>query len=274
MATFSCPLVRPEDSFWSHVRFKPTKVCNKALKNLYYSTIFACQAHVEKKPHPPILIASPVLCSPFVVGRCTDQDEIVANSEFRVKSAPNPPLAKITGPSSLKLAPPFSRTQMCDRALHSTSSSMKTSARGDSRIGCGRLVPYVMCSDADHSRNIKKAARWARSHSFWSNGRFKPTEKKQHGAQQHVLLVEVCLETHPCPAQAHVKYPFPLRSSGGLRVSPPVSPHLHSDTVSTGSVSVNAPGMFYVPQGVAPPAQAPLRSGAVLRRFPRTHTRV
>ena len=137
----------------------------------------------------------------------------VANSEFRVKSAPNPPLAKITGPTSLKQAPPFSRTQMCDRALNSMSSSMKkpgnqllssTSARGNSRIGC-RLVRYVMISDGDHSRKIKKAARWARSKSFWPNGRFKPTEKKQHGAQQHVLLVEVCLETHPCPARAHVQ---------------------------------------------------------------------
>ena len=27
--------------------------------------------------------------------------------------------------------------------------------------------------------------------------------KMQQGAQQHVLLVDVCLETHPCPTQAH-----------------------------------------------------------------------
>ena len=200
-----------------------------------------------------------------------------------MKSAPNPLLAEKKGPNSLKQAPPFSRTQMCDRALNSMSSSMKkpgnqllssTSARGNSRIGCSRLVPYVVISDGDHSRKIKKAAKRGRPNSFWSNGRFKPTEKKQHGAQQHVLLVEVSLETHPCPAQPHVKYPFPLRSSGGLRVSPPVSPHLHSDTVSIRSVSVGPPGMFNVPQVVAPPAQAPLQRGAVLRRFPHTDTRV
>ena len=32
-ATSRCPLVSPEDSFWSHVRFKPTTVYNKALSN-------------------------------------------------------------------------------------------------------------------------------------------------------------------------------------------------------------------------------------------------
>ena len=57
-------------------------------------------------------------------------------------------------------------------------------------------------------------------------------------------------------------------------MSPPVSPQLHSDTVSTRSVSVSPPGMFNLPQGVAPPAQAPLRRGAVLRQFPHTDTRV
>ena len=56
-------------------------------------------------------------------------------------------------------------------------------------------------------------------------------------------------------------------------MSPPVSPHLHSDTVIALSVSASAPGMFYEPQGVAPPAQAPLRRGAVLRWLPHTDTR-
>ena len=111
-----------------------------------------------------------------------------------------------------------------------------------------------------------------------------------------------------------------------LRVCPPVSPHVHSDTVialsvsvsppsmftvhqewhsdsdtvSTCSVSVSAPGIFYVHQewhsdadnsssssvSVSPlvcsmssrvwhpPAQAPLRRGAVLRLFPHMDTRV
>ena len=53
-----------------------------------------------------------------------------------------------------------------------------------------------------------------------------------------------------------------------------VAHHFDSDTSSSSSVSVSPPGMFYVPQGVAPPAQAPLRRGAVLRRFPHLDTRV
>ena len=55
----------------------------------------------------PILITSPVQCSPFVVGRCNRSGRYVANSEFWVKSAPNHPLTKKKGPNSLKLAPPF-----------------------------------------------------------------------------------------------------------------------------------------------------------------------
>ena len=136
MATSRCPLASPEDSFWSHVRFKPTTVCNKALSNT-----------VQNKPHGEIAVSVQVVW----------------------------------------------------------------------------FQEHMMISDGDHDRRIKKAALrvspvrsleikeflaegwWARSHSFWSHGRFKPTEKKQHGAQQLVLLVKVCLETHPCPAQAHVE---------------------------------------------------------------------
>mmetsp|Transcript_95234 Transcript_95234/g.149947 ORF Transcript_95234/g.149947 Transcript_95234/m.149947 type:complete len:249 (+) Transcript_95234:1103-1849(+) len=55
----------------------------------------------------PILMASPVQCSPFVVGRCNKSGRYLANNESEPKSAPNPPEQKITGPNSLKTLPPL-----------------------------------------------------------------------------------------------------------------------------------------------------------------------
>ena len=50
MATSRCPLVSPEDSFWSHVRFKPTPVFNKALSNT-----------VQKQAHGEIAVSVQVV---------------------------------------------------------------------------------------------------------------------------------------------------------------------------------------------------------------------
>merc|ERR1719221_1503679 len=49
----------------------------------------------------PILIASPVQCSPFVVGKCNKSGRYFARRESLPKSAPKPPLQRITGPYSL-----------------------------------------------------------------------------------------------------------------------------------------------------------------------------
>mmetsp|Transcript_13397 Transcript_13397/g.27225 ORF Transcript_13397/g.27225 Transcript_13397/m.27225 type:complete len:206 (-) Transcript_13397:138-755(-) len=54
---------------------------------------------------------SPVQCSPFVVGKCIKSGRYCANNEFCVKSAPKPPLAKITGPYAFSSTPPFSYTK-------------------------------------------------------------------------------------------------------------------------------------------------------------------
>ena len=167
--------------------------------------------------------------------------------------------------------------------------------------------------------------------------RWLQTKKCNQGAQQHVLLVEVCLETHTCPTQAHVEtsvsvevvwsLEYVLISDGGHNIknnqedrtsresSVLLSPHsskfatasplsvatgadlptpfLSWPTTSDGWVTSSSaggifqgqygqplrrghlartlqqdffgqfPGLFYVPQGMAPPAQAPLRRGAV-----------
>ena len=44
----------------------------------------------------PILIPSPVQCSPLVVGRCSRSGLYCANNELLVKSAPKPPATKGT----------------------------------------------------------------------------------------------------------------------------------------------------------------------------------
>merc|ERR1740138_857589 len=54
---------------------------------------------------------SPVQCSPFVVGRCSRSGRYCASKEVLVKSAPKPPVAKITGPCSWNTEPPFSYLQ-------------------------------------------------------------------------------------------------------------------------------------------------------------------
>jgi len=58
----------------------------------------------------PILIPSPVQCSPLVVGKCIRSGRYWASKEFCVKSAPKPPVARMTGPCSWKSSPPFSYT--------------------------------------------------------------------------------------------------------------------------------------------------------------------
>ena len=117
---------------------------------------------------------------------------------------------------------------------------------------------------------------WARSNSVWSHGRFKPSEKKQQGAQQHVLLVDVCLRT--CVSvEVVLSLEYVLISDGmyhneqeqgngtswkpcsillkssqrnhgtdlitkrtALRVCPPVSPTLPTPTPSSHSQSLSA----------------------------------
>merc|ERR1719281_1730682 len=64
----------------------------------------------------PILIPSPVQCSPFVVGRCTRSGRCFASREVLEKSAPKPPEAMITGPCSWNSWPLF-------RYLHPTTVS-------------------------------------------------------------------------------------------------------------------------------------------------------
>mmetsp|Transcript_75924 Transcript_75924/g.118643 ORF Transcript_75924/g.118643 Transcript_75924/m.118643 type:complete len:240 (-) Transcript_75924:36-755(-) len=59
----------------------------------------------------PILIASPVQCSPFVVGKCSKSGRYLASKESEPKSAPKPPEQKITGPNSLNTLPPLRYSQ-------------------------------------------------------------------------------------------------------------------------------------------------------------------
>eukprot|EP00438_Fugacium_kawagutii_P031209 Skav220804 [mRNA] locus=scaffold150:419661:421577:- [translate_table: standard] len=56
----------------------------------------------------PILMPSPVVWSPLVVGRWRRSGRYLASRESSVKSAPKPPVARITGPSSVKSLPFFS----------------------------------------------------------------------------------------------------------------------------------------------------------------------
>ena len=60
--------------------------------------------------------------------------------------------------------------------------------------------------------------------------------KKQHGAQQLVLLDEVCLETHPCPAQAHVEISVSVEVVWFLQ-----SPHTCTPSPSSHSQSRTVP---------------------------------
>merc|ERR1712048_796925 len=56
----------------------------------------------------PILMPSPVQCSPFVVGKWIRSGLYFASNESDEKSAPKPPVAKMTGPNSWKHTPFFS----------------------------------------------------------------------------------------------------------------------------------------------------------------------
>ena len=107
---------------------------------------------------------------------------------------------------------------------------------------------------------------------------------------------DVCLEAYSCPAHAHVEKAVSVEvscvskidcmwasmlgiqviiSSRTATASPLVCFTCLRGGTATPTSSVSAsPGMFYVPQGVAPPAQTRLRRGAVLRRFPHLETRV
>ena len=50
----------------------------------------------------PILTASPARRSPLVVAKCNKSGRYVVSHELRVKSAPHPPLARITGTKILE----------------------------------------------------------------------------------------------------------------------------------------------------------------------------
>ena len=78
---------RPEDSFWSHVRFKPTKVCKQKRKSAQQHVLFD--------------------------GICQETESCPTQG---LKSVPTPPLAKITGPGSLKQAPPILKTDVRESA--------------------------------------------------------------------------------------------------------------------------------------------------------------
>lgn len=54
------------------------------------TAIFPCQGS-------PILMPSPVQCSPLVVGKCSRSGRYFANSELLVKSAPKPPFGVFFG---------------------------------------------------------------------------------------------------------------------------------------------------------------------------------
>ena len=81
-----------------------------------------------------IFVVSPVQCSPMVVGRYNTSGRYCASNELLVKSAPKPPLAKITGPNSLKVAPPFSFDAPC----------ANSSAHDQLRDTCVRYDPRIV----------------------------------------------------------------------------------------------------------------------------------
>merc|ERR1719336_524394 len=58
----------------------------------------------------PILMPSPVQCSPLVVGKCIKSGRYCASKESWVKSAPKPPEQRMTGPFCVVSEPPFSYT--------------------------------------------------------------------------------------------------------------------------------------------------------------------
>merc|ERR1712003_442944 len=59
----------------------------------------------------PILMPSPVQCSPLVVGRWSKSGRYLASNESDEKSAPKPPLQRMTHPNSFATSPPFSYLQ-------------------------------------------------------------------------------------------------------------------------------------------------------------------
>ena len=75
---------------------------------------------------------------------------------------------------------------------HNDGKIKKNSTSCKSRSVAGNLE--VLCEDGSPDRTVSGL-------TLASNQQ----KKMQQGAQQHVLLVEVCLETHPCPTQAHVE---------------------------------------------------------------------
>ena len=50
----------------------------------------------QAMPASPILMPSPVQCSPLVVGKCSKSGLYCASRELLVKSAPKPPQTKLT----------------------------------------------------------------------------------------------------------------------------------------------------------------------------------
>merc|ERR1719254_19778 len=71
--------------------------------------------HSRSIDFPPIasaiLMPSPVQCSPLVVGRWSKSGRYLASNESDEKSAPKPPLQRMTHPNSFETSPPFSYLQ-------------------------------------------------------------------------------------------------------------------------------------------------------------------